>query len=42
VPVGERSEDLTRDVTKKFLAMGRQDAKKSSNDTRKAEPKSKK
>ena len=42
VPVGERSDDLTRDVTKKFLAMGRQDAKKSSNDTRKAEPKSKK
>lgn len=39
VPVGEKSEDITRDVTKKFLAQGRQDAKKSQNDTRKAEKK---
>ena len=42
VPVGERSTDLTRDVTKKFLAMGREKAKKPENDTRKAEPKTKK
>lgn len=39
VPVGEKSEDPTRDVTRKFLAQGRQDAKKSQNDTRKAEKK---
>jgi hypothetical protein len=39
VPVGEKSEDLTRDVTRKFLAQGREDAKKSQNDTRKAEKK---
>jgi len=42
VPVGERSQDLTRDITKKFLAMGREGAKKPENDTRKVEPKSKK
>jgi len=35
VPDGQRTGDPTRDITKKFLAMGRQDAKKSINDTRK-------
>lgn len=35
VPVGQRTGDPTRDITKKFLAMGRQDAKKPVNDTRK-------
>jgi hypothetical protein len=39
VPAGEPSQDITRDVTRKFLAMGRQSAKKSQNDTRKAEKK---
>jgi hypothetical protein len=39
LPVGAPSEDTTRDITKKFLAMGRDKAKKPSNVTRKDEKK---
>jgi hypothetical protein len=39
VPAGERSEDPTRDVVKKFLSLGRQDGRKSINVTRKEEKK---
>jgi hypothetical protein len=39
LPVGSPSEDTTRDITKKFLAMGRQKAKKPENDKRPAEKK---
>ena len=39
LPVGAPSEDTTRDITRKFLAMGREKAKKPSNDTRKEEKK---
>jgi hypothetical protein len=39
VPVGAPSEDTTRDITKKFLAMGREKAKKPSNVTKKDEKK---
>ena len=39
VPVGERSEDPTRDVVKKFLSLGREDGRKSINVTRKEEKK---
>jgi hypothetical protein len=41
VPVGQRTGDPTRDIVKKFLSQGRQDAAKPVNDTRKAEKKSK-
>ena len=37
LPVGAPSEDTTRDITRKFLAMGREKAKKPSNVTRKDE-----
>lgn len=39
LPVGAPSEDTIRDITKKFLAMGREKAKKPSNVTRKDEKK---
>jgi hypothetical protein len=39
LPVGSPSEDTTRDITKKFLSMGREKAKKPSNVTRKDEKK---
>lgn len=39
LPVGAPSEDTIRDITKKFLAMGRDKAKKPSNVTRKDEKK---
>lgn len=39
VPVGERSEDTTRDVVRKFLALGRDNGRKSINVTRKEEKK---
>ena len=39
LPVGAPSEDTTRDITKKFLAMGREKAKKPSNVTKKDEKK---
>jgi len=39
LPVGAPSEDLTSDLTKKFLAMGRHKAKKPENDKRPAEKK---
>ena len=39
IAVGLTSEDTTRDITKKFLAMGREKAKKPSNLTRPDEKK---
>ena len=39
VAVGLPSEDTTREITKKFLSMGRQKAKKAENDKRPAEKK---
>jgi hypothetical protein len=39
LPVGLPSEDSTRDITKKFLSMGREKAKKPENDKRPAEKK---
>ena len=39
LPVGSPSEDTTRDITKKFLSMGREKAKKPQNDKRPAEKK---
>jgi hypothetical protein len=39
LPVGSPSEDTIRDITKKFLSMGREKAKKAQNDKRPAEKK---
>lgn len=39
VPVGERSEDTTRDVVRKFLALGKDKGRQSINVTRKEEKK---
>ena len=39
IAVGLPSEDTTREITKKFLSMGRQKAKKPENDKRPAEKK---